>query len=144
MSTSQSLNVEVLADQQVEENDNGLTATQALQSPSFDELSAWVALQRRPKYPRQQSSDSALPRSLLSCEVNPSMHVDQLSATTSLIATQDDEACVKALPPNLGCDPALQPMCTDFHVVNRHVLFSLHVFSVGTTDFTVEVHRVRL
>ena len=53
MSTSQSLNVEVLTDRQVEKNAEGLTAYQALQSPSSDERSARVALQRLPKHLRQ-------------------------------------------------------------------------------------------
>ena len=40
------------------------------------------------------------------------MLVDQLSATTPLIATQDDVECEEALPPNVECEEAVPPVRT--------------------------------
>ena len=98
MSSSQSLNDAGLTTAHDDMNDVGLTAAQAMQTPLFDERTARVALQRRPKL-RRHSSFDALPHSAMSCEANPSINVDQGFATTPLIVTQDTVECDEALPP---------------------------------------------
>ena len=66
------------------------TDTRSSQLTSFDKRSDLAASRRRPKFQRRQNLDTASRRSALSRESNQPMNVDQISATTPLIAAQDD------------------------------------------------------
>ena len=67
-----------------------LTDSRSSQLTSVDTRSDLAVSRRRPTFQRHQRVETASRRSVLSCESNQPMNVDQISATTPLIATQDD------------------------------------------------------
>ena len=70
-----------------------LTDASSSKLTSFDARSELAASQRRPKFQRRRVLDTASQPSIPSFQSNQPMNVDQISATTHLIAAQDDVDC---------------------------------------------------